>query len=341
MKKKIVLALFLAVTFFIGSVFVAKAIVAAPRLYFDPSTVNTTKNNDFQVTIKIDVENQNAFGAEALVKYPADLTFKSVSGGGFFEEFENAPSTGQVQLRGFFSDLDDTKSGSGNFAVLTFNTSRESGNANISMNCTANGNDTFILDENGENILSCTSLNQLTLNYGDSNNTNPGQGGNTTNSTNACGGTCGSHSNCNAGLFCSEGFCRNPVCPGDPTCACNPTPNPTIRAQSTVRPTVKPTPEVITLTVSTPFPTVVPAESLAEAESEEEIVTQKASSKKVALILGSLLLMLAIILYIIKRLKEKGPKPPTKPGTINLNLEEFKPTPPESTPYNSPPNSGL
>lgn len=46
---------------------------------------------------------------------------------------------------------------------------------------------------------------------------------------NECGGTCGSNSNCQSGLFCFEGFCKNPniVVDGKYACSSNVTPTPT------------------------------------------------------------------------------------------------------------------
>ena len=48
---------------------------------------------------------------------------------------------------------------------------------------------------------------------------------------NSCGGTCGSNFNCNGGLYCYQGFCRNPSCPTQSNCTCSgtsaPTPTPT------------------------------------------------------------------------------------------------------------------
>lgn len=37
---------------------------------------------------------------------------------------------------------------------------------------------------------------------------------------NQCGGTCGSNYNCQGGLFCFEGYCRNPSCATDSDCYC-------------------------------------------------------------------------------------------------------------------------
>ncbi len=52
---------------------------------------------------------------------------------------------------------------------------------------------------------------------------------NTQGEPNSCGGTCGSNSNCKDGLFCFEGFCRNPniVVDGKYACSSNVTPTPT------------------------------------------------------------------------------------------------------------------
>lgn len=48
-----------------------------------------------------------------------------------------------------------------------------------------------------------------------------------TSTPNYCGGTCGSNYNCQGGLFCYQGFCRNPDCPNQSSCGCsNPTPTP-------------------------------------------------------------------------------------------------------------------
>lgn len=37
---------------------------------------------------------------------------------------------------------------------------------------------------------------------------------------NPCNGTCGSNSNCNSGLFCYQGYCRNSSCPSQTSCSC-------------------------------------------------------------------------------------------------------------------------
>ena len=55
-------------------------------------------------------------------------------------------------------------------------------------------------------------------------------------SANTCNGTCGSNSNCQNGLYCYSGFCRNPLCASDSACGCSSataTPTPTATAKAT------------------------------------------------------------------------------------------------------------
>src|ERR1700690_3070484 len=67
-----------------------------------------------------------------------------------------------------------------------------------------------------------------------------------------CGVVCTYNSQCPTGLFCSNGLCRNPMCPlqGDCTCSITPTPNPYVPPQ--VVSTNTPIPSI------TALPTVYP-----------------------------------------------------------------------------------
>ncbi|HTK03289.1 MAG TPA: hypothetical protein VL401_00775 [Alphaproteobacteria bacterium] len=57
-----------------------------------------------------------------------------------------------------------------------------------------------------------------------------------TSTPNSCNGTCGSNANCQDGMICSQGFCRNPSCTSSTSCNCpggpthTPTPTPTAPA---------------------------------------------------------------------------------------------------------------
>jgi hypothetical protein len=57
-----------------------------------------------------------------------------------------------------------------------------------------------------------------------------------TSTGNSCNLTCGSNSNCQSGLYCYSGYCRNPLCASDSTCGCGsatPTPTATVKATGT------------------------------------------------------------------------------------------------------------
>ena len=297
-----------------ASGFVSGQTIAAPRLYFDPASHTTTKDSDFQIILKIDVENKSAFGADAVINFPpGDISVKPPTNGGFFSDFSYAQSLGKLEIHGFFSTLYESKSGSGNFAVLTFSSNKESGSGTIDMTCPGTGPYTEILDSNGQNILNCNAINLLSLTYS-------GSGGTTTPlptnspenpSTNACGGTCGSNYNCNSGLFCFQGFCRNPFCSSDSTCECKATPTPTPKPKTVVNPT----PQIVALTKFTPFPTLPPTEVPTPVETPEP--SQNSTFKNLALWAGLLALGVAAVFIIIKVLKRrKGPPKITPPSPI-------------------------
>lgn len=59
---------------------------------------------------------------------------------------------------------------------------------------------------------------------------------------NSCNGTCGSNANCESGLFCYQGYCRNTSCPSSTNCVCTgtSTPAPTATPRVTTAPTPTP-----------------------------------------------------------------------------------------------------
>ena len=306
--NKIKLSFLIVFSFLVFFPTVSKSILAAPRLYFDPSSKNVPSNSEFEVSVKIDVESNSVFGTDAIVAYPGgDLSVVSVSNGGFFSDFSYANnSAGRLEIHAYFSSLFESKSGSGSVAVIKYKNNKESGNGTVSFSCLANGSDTSILDSDGNNILSCSSLNQLLLTYEKS-----GTGGTNPDEPNSCGGTCGSNINCKAGFFCYSGFCRNPFCPTDTDCVC-----PTATPKSTAIPkkTATPAPLVIVLDkYSTPSarPSNTPTpEGVAENEKPDNGGTTNSNVKTIMVAVGVLILTLA--LFIISKLlkKKKGQKTP-------------------------------
>lgn len=306
--NKIKLSFLIVFSFLVFFPTVSKSILAAPRLYFDPSSKNVPSNSEFEVSVKIDVESNSVFGTDAIVAYPGgDLSVVSVSNGGFFSDFSYANnSAGRLEIHAYFSSLFESKSGSGSVAVIKYKNSKESGNGTVSFSCLANGSDTSILDSDGNNILSCSSLNQLLLTYEKS-----GTGGTNPGEPNSCGGTCGSNINCKAGFFCYSGFCRNPFCSTDTDCVC-----PTATPKSTAIPkkTAIPTPLVIVLDkYSTPSakPSNTPI-SDNKVENEKPDSGGGENSKIKPAMIAAGVFILALVFYTVYKFlkKKRGQTPP-------------------------------
>lgn len=314
-----------------ASATMAAKVSAAPRLYFDPSSVTVTHNLDFTVNIQIDAGASQVFGADALINLPlGDIAIKSITNGGYFTDFSNPAGT--AEIHGFLSAPNTFKTGVGTFAVVTFTPLKSAGTDTVGFTCSASGNDTEILDVNGTNILACSSLNQLALTYSGTQSPNPtptptGDNGNQNNnpSTNGCGGTCGSNYNCDAGLYCYTGFCRNPFCNTTTNCICV-TPTPTPKATS--KALVKPTPAVIALVKSTPFPT--PGASVAPVATP---VAQNQAPSIPPFVIWAILSIIAIIVLAIavSSLTKKGP-PQINPPTTAHSVEPPMPEPQAPTP---------
>ncbi len=149
---------------------------------------------------------------------------------------------------------------------------------------------------------------------------------------NACGGTCGSNYNCQANLYCYQGYCRNPLCSDKSDCNCAAATNaPT--TPPTKKPTIKPAPittlkptTVILATetpdsgkggnfVESPTETLMPEfEITPEPTFVSEELQNQGLSSFAKYIIGMLFIFVIIIAVIIwKKVKKDSPHilPPT------------------------------
>ncbi len=150
-----------------GSTWGAQHALAAPRLILDPGSATVANGSTVQLKVTIDVESAQVFGSDAIVSYPSsDVEVTGVASGGFFTDFSygNDAGAGKLELHGFFSSLYTGKSGSGTLATISLKAKKDSGSTAISFVC-GSGATTRILNTNGTNILSCSSLNQSTLSF--------------------------------------------------------------------------------------------------------------------------------------------------------------------------------
>lgn len=337
--KKILKALIVSCLFFVASSFVSGQVIAAPRLFLDPTSKTVVIGNDVQLDLKIDVGTDQAFGADAVLFLPGtDVTVKSVSKGDFFTDFSFAQSGSSLEIHGYFATQFQTKTGSGTFATIILTAARAAGTGTVGFSCSGNGADTDIINGAGNNILSCANLNDSVITFSTgataSPSPAPGTGGNNNTGgngpTNACGGTCGSVYNCNVNLFCYQGYCRNPDCPSSSTCGCN-TATPTVKPRSTAKPTVKPTakatPVIVAIAKTTPFPTFQPVATVLPVGTTPGPL---ANIKPVYIyaILGALALI--IIIITVNALRKKSPPKFTPPTNIPPT---FPVNPPPPTTY--------
>lgn len=338
--KAIAASLLATCLFFVAGFFFISGANAAPRLYFDPASLNPQPGTDIQVDLLIDVGITPSYGAEAVINVPSEITVKSVTAGGFFSDFSNTPVTnGQLVINSSFGiNSFASKTGTGVLAHLTLTSTKVLGSSVLNFLCTSGTTNTFILDSNGVNILACSSLNQLTIAYPntevppDDDNDNDNNNNNSTNgSTNACGGTCGSNYNCNSGLFCYLGYCRNPDCRNSTNCACpTATPVSTKKPVSTLKPLIKPTPIVVTLAKTTPYPSPEPSSLPEETPEGETLPTKDFTSLAVWSGIG--LIAAIVIIIAINALRKKNPPQINPPGTFKVDPPMSNMGPPTQIP---------
>ena len=119
-------------------------VLAAPKLYFDPTTVTIKKDQEFIVPVKIDVESAQTIGTDITINYAGeDQEVISVDNTYFFSEFNSANTTiGKLEIHAFSSSIHQAKTGSGTVANIKFKAKRDNGSSAITFNCNGTGDDT-------------------------------------------------------------------------------------------------------------------------------------------------------------------------------------------------------
>lgn len=140
---------------------------AAPKIFFDPSTITVVQNNEFTIQLKIDAQSNQVIGSDVVVSYAGtDLDITSVTSGSYFPQFQYADNaSGRLELHGYVTSMYQGKTGAGTLATLKFKSSKSTGSSALTMSCDGSGNDTNMLSNSGQNILSCNSSNQVALTY--------------------------------------------------------------------------------------------------------------------------------------------------------------------------------
>lgn len=157
--------------FFVLALFLARPLTraeAAATVYFDPSSVTVSQNGEFTVLVKVGAEANQVIGSDAIVLYAgADLDVTSVTNGTYFPEltWANNDSAGRLEIHGYVTSTDQSKTGTGTLASVKFTSKKASGSSTLSLSCAASGNETNLLNLTGANILSCGQVNQVAVSY--------------------------------------------------------------------------------------------------------------------------------------------------------------------------------
>lgn len=152
---------------FLSSLVATNSVLAAPRLYLEPSTISVKKDQEFSLTLKIDVEDNQSIGSDISLNFAGtDQELVGVDNANFFPEFTWASAaSGKIEIHAFSSSIYQTKTGQGTLATLKFRAKKESGSSTLSFECSSSGNNTNILSSEGNNLLACGNLNQTLITY--------------------------------------------------------------------------------------------------------------------------------------------------------------------------------
>jgi hypothetical protein len=147
-----------------------------PSVLFTPTTTTVVQNGTATLTITINTNTTAVRASDITILYAAnDLEFVSAENGNFFPSFNYANDTanGRLELHGYTSYIGDSRNGTSTYATIFFKAKKSSGSSTISFVCSGSGHDTDIVTTTGQNILSCTQLNQVAVTYtGESTPTN-------------------------------------------------------------------------------------------------------------------------------------------------------------------------
>lgn len=319
----------------LGLVFGASATdaKAAPRLYLEPAAVTAAKGSEFEINLHIDAESQFAFGADAIINFTGStMNVVSATKGDFFTDMSYGQSSGQLEIHAFFSNLFDSKIGTGKVATIKFAATAGSGTENITFACSGSGNDTQIIDTNGNDIISCGAINQANITFtgdGDTGSPSPSPDGEESpppgsdTTPNNCSEGCSENRDCKSDLICYRGSCKNPTCVAESDCSCSSsvTTTNTKKAalpKSTTKPKSTPSTQKVTLE---PYEKPTPAPE--ETAEPEEGVREGFAPTTTLVILGALSLV-ALVFLLLSYLKKR--RPPEK-----INLDEGVDSPPNES----------
>lgn len=170
MNNKLLSFLTALILIFLGFSFPVAHAQATPSLQFSPTSSVVVQNNTVTLTITINADANAVRASDVTILYAAnDLEFVSAANGAFFPTFSyaNDATGGRLELHGYTAFIGDSRTGTNTYATVVFKAKKASGSSTLSFICSGSGHDTNIVTTAGQNILSCTQVNQVGLTYSD------------------------------------------------------------------------------------------------------------------------------------------------------------------------------
>lgn len=139
---------------------------SSQKLYFDVSELGVKEKQEFDLSLKIDTEGVAVSGADVVLEYnPQMLEVIKIENGNFFSLFGKhfELNNQKIYITGFFTEKNETKTGSGIFSKLTLK-ALKNGATSLKFVCAPKSlSDTNVIDAGGSDLLDCGSLNSLQI----------------------------------------------------------------------------------------------------------------------------------------------------------------------------------
>lgn len=144
--------------------------VLAANLLFEPTTVNTSAGQTFEINVNVNAGTEEIRGADAYILYDNNLLeVQQVNAGNFFPTVSyDTSQPGKIIINGILEDPATTRTGSGKLATIIFK-AKTNGSTLLRFDCTAGvTTDSNIIkaDTNSTDIIDCSANNQASINIG-------------------------------------------------------------------------------------------------------------------------------------------------------------------------------
>jgi hypothetical protein len=141
-------------------------LAASPKLYFETRDVNVKQGDEFEMLMKLDTASNAVSGADVVLEYnPTYLEVIQIENGNFFPLFGKhfEINNQKIYITGFFTETNQTKTGIGNFAKISFK-ALKNGATSLKFVCAdKTSSDTNIMNLANNDLITCADLQPVVI----------------------------------------------------------------------------------------------------------------------------------------------------------------------------------